>query len=83
MAHSPPKISAHGLWTWIILKTNDAEKFDLSRLPQDDRNYALQLLEKLVRNIQTQRDIDRFSKLLDEISDGDALETLERIAMRF
>ena len=65
------------------MKTNDVEKFDLSQLPRADREYALQLLDTLVRNIQTEGDIERFEKLLDEISDGDALETLERIAMRF
>jgi len=83
MTKSPPKISVHGLWTWIVMKTNDAGKFDLSQLPRADREYALQLLDTLVRNIRTEGDIGRFERLLDEISNGDALETLERIALRF
>jgi hypothetical protein len=76
------KVSPDGLWTWIILKTNDVARWNLMSLQHEDREYAESLLRQLASKITSDSDIQRLEKILNEVS-GDAFEVLERLAMLF
>jgi hypothetical protein len=70
------------LWTWIVLKTNDTDRWNLSSLQREDREYVESLLKQVASKISSDGDIQRLEKILNEVS-GDALEVLERLAMLF
>jgi hypothetical protein len=76
------KVSPDGLWTWIVLKTNDTDRWNLSSLQREDREYVESLLKQVASKISSDGDIQRLEKILNEVS-GDALEVLERLAMLF
>jgi len=76
------KVSPDGLWTWIVLKTNDSARWNLMSLQHEDREYAESLLKELASKITSDSDIQRLEKILNEVS-GDAFEVLERLAMLF
>jgi hypothetical protein len=76
------KVSPDGLWTWIVLKTNDIDRWNLSSLQREDREYVESLLRQVASRISTDGDIQRLEKILNEVS-GDAFEVLERLAMLF
>jgi hypothetical protein len=76
------KVSPDGLWTWIVLKTNDTDRWNLSSLQCEDREYVESLLKQVASKISSDGDIQRLEKILNEVS-GDALEVLERLAMLF
>lgn len=76
------KVSPDGLWTWIILKTNDVDRWNLMSLQHEDREYAESLLRQLASKITSDSDIQRLEEIMNEIS-GDAFEVLERLAMLF
>jgi hypothetical protein len=76
------KVSPDGLWTWIILKTNDVDRWNLSSLQREDREYVESLLKQITSRISSDGDIQRLEKILNEVS-GDAFEVLERLAMLF
>jgi len=76
------KVSPDGLWTWIILKTNDTAHWNLSSLQSEDREYVESLLKQVASKISSDGDIQRLEKILNEVS-GDAFEVLERLAMLF
>lgn len=77
-----PRISPGGLWLLIVYKTNDLRYPRLEDLP-DDRDLVEQNLNKIIENVRTEKDLDELLRLIDEVADGDAIETLERIAMHY
>ena len=77
------RISKQGLWSLIVLKTSDTERWDMSSMPEDERERADELLQRLVSNLRTEQDIDRLVKVLNKVADGNALEALERLVMLF
>lgn len=76
------RISKHGLWSLICIKTSDIARWNLEALPDDERQRIEELLERLLINLRTERDIDRLVKTLSEVANGSATETLERVTMR-
>lgn len=77
------RVSPCGLWTLILLKTNAQEPLALEELPDDDKAWALALLRRIADSIVTETDLQRLEKLIEELKDGNVLETLERVSMHF
>lgn len=77
------KVTKVGLWTMIVLKARDADNYDLSALTEDDRQRVEELLSRVLLGLRSEQDLSRLQELLDEVADGNAIETLERVAMVF
>jgi hypothetical protein len=77
------RISKDGLWSLIVLKTSDVERWYLSNLPDEERRHIDELLDRLVAHLRTDSDINRLVSLLSEVASSNAIETLERVALLF
>lgn len=78
-----PKISPQGLWLLLLFKSKNAEYVDLEGLEGKERTWVEGLLNKILQNIRTEKDLDRLFSLIDEVADGDVFETLERVSMHY
>lgn len=81
-----PRISTDGLWLLIVFKTaKDFDEVPLSvqDLPDTDKQWVLEHLNKIVSSIRTSADLDRLLQLVDEVGNGDPFDTLERLSMLF
>ena len=80
------KVSLHGLYRLIQLKTGDLTYFELDQIPDpEERFYITQLLMRLGTNLRSESDLARIERLLDEITHDrsvSALDALERLVMR-
>jgi hypothetical protein len=79
------KVSLHGLYRFIQLKTGDVTYLELDQIPDpEERFYVMQLLMKLGANLRSESDLARIEHLLDEIVSNQsigALDALERLVM--
>ena len=79
------KVSLHGLYRFIQIKTGDVTYLELDQIPdKDERLYTMQLLMQLGTNLRSEADLRRIEHMLEEIVANEsicALEALERLVM--
>jgi len=79
------KVSLNGLYRFLQLKTGDVTYMELDQIPDpEERLYITQLLMQLSKNLQTESDLDRVERMLDELvahQELSLIDALERLVM--